>query len=633
MYPTSSTNLTVHMHNFTYVLMMLIFVLAKTSANDFNKSREAEALLATNWWGDRNASSDHCTWPHIICNEEGSVFGIYFYGDDNEDLGDLRSLDFASFPNLEYLIIHTCKLEGSIPEQIGLLSNLTYLDLSSNHLTGKLPVSLANLNRLNYLHLSNNNLTGNLIVSIANLTSLENLDLSNNYITSVSFANLTCLKYIDLSNNTLTGILPAQIAGLRNLYDLDLSGNNFIGQIPSSFGSMVNLTNLDLSANQLNGSIPPALITNLHKLETLDLSNNNLHGPVPSRANLHVSFTSLRDLNLSHNNFNVFIPSQLVRLKNLVTVDFSQNQLIGSIPLFLYSMANLTNLTYLSFRGNLLTGNMPFGNPCSLVYLDVSSNLMTGAISSVCDCRNLEYLDIGGNHFVGKALNQGDFPHLLFSYQSQNHLNGEMGCPSNNLTSGQSETNEHKRRKQHIPRLTIFVPIIVGICFLVVAYFIYSRKKATTKKIQPEITKHGDVCTIMNYDGTIAYDNFITATEDFDLKYCIGTGGYGSVYEAKMPNELAYSMAVNEKCDVYSFGVVALETIGGKHPGELLSYFNSSTSHGMMLENILDQRLSYPTDRLIEKEIICVCHVALACILTDPKARPTMRNVSNELSR
>lgn len=92
-------------------------------------------------------------------------------------------------------------------------------------------------------------------------------------------------------------------------------------------------------------------------------------------------------------------------------------------------------------------------------------------------------------------------------------------------------------------------------------------------------------------------------------------------------------MIVNEKCDVYSFGVVALETIGGKHPGELLSYFNSSTSHGMMLENILDQRLSYPTDRLIEKEIMRVCHVALACILTDPKARPTMRNVSQELSR
>jgi len=28
-------------------------------------------------------------------------------------------------------------------------------------------------------------------------------------------------------------------------------------------------------------------------------------------------------------------------------------------------------------------------------------------------------------------------------------------------------------------------------------------------------------------------------------------------------------MAVNEKCDVYSFGVVALETLVGRHPGDL----------------------------------------------------------------
>ncbi|PWA68082.1 protein kinase-like domain, Leucine-rich repeat domain, L domain-like protein [Artemisia annua] len=624
MYPTSSKNLTVHMHNFTCVLMMLIFVLAKTSANDFSKSREAKALLATNWWGDRNASSDHCTWPHISCSEEGSVISIYFYGNDNEDLGDLRSFDFASFPNLEGLSINNCKLEGSIPEQIGLLSNLTYLSLSNNYLTGIVPDSFSNLICLENLNLFNNFLTGNLTVSFANLTHLENLDLSN---------------------------------------------NNFTGILPSSFGSMVNLTNLDLSGNQLKGSIPPALITNLHKLDTLDLSNNNLDGP---------------------------IPSQLARLRNLAIVDFSQNQLRGSIPSYLDSMANLTNLTYLSFRGNLLTGklpvsltnltqlenldlsrnnfmgfippalgsmanlnvldlsdnnldgpipssfgnlsqlqflnlamnsisgpipqdiayltnfnlghldlhhnrlvgaihpefwklssvsfldlssnklsgNMSFSDPCSLLYLNLSRNRMGGVITSVCGCRNLESLDISGNYFVGEALNHCDFPYLLLLNQSQNHLTGEMIWSSNNLRSAKSACNEHKRRKQHLPRLTVFLPIIVGLCFLVVAYCFYSRKKATTKKLQPEITKHGDV-----------------------------------------------------------FGVVALETIGGKHPGELLSYLNSSASQGTMLENILDKRLSYPTDRLIEKEILRVCHVALACILTDPKARPTMRDVSQELSR
>ncbi|GKB48742.1 MDIS1-interacting receptor like kinase 2-like protein [Tanacetum coccineum] len=74
-------------------------------------------------------------------------------------------------------------------------------------------------------------------------------------------------------------------------------------------------------------------------------------------------------------------------------------------------------------------------------------------------------------------------------------------------------------------------------------------------------------------------------------------------------NESKTRMIVNERCDVYSFGVVALETIGGKHPGDLLSSLNYSKNRGTMLENILDPRLSYPTNRLIEKEIIqCWSH-------------------------
>ncbi|GKU97138.1 hypothetical protein SLEP1_g10318 [Rubroshorea leprosula] len=49
-------------------------------------------------------------------------------------------------------------------------------------------------------------------------------------------------------------------------------------------------------------------------------------------------------------------------------------------------------------------------------------------------------------------------------------------------------------------------------------------------------TKNGDIFSIWNFDGRIAYEDIIEATEDFDIKYCIGTGGYGSVYRAQLPN-------------------------------------------------------------------------------------------------
>ena len=34
----------------------------------------------------------------------------------------------------------------------------------------------------------------------------------------------------------------------------------------------------------------------------------------------------------------------------------------------------------------------------------------------------------------------------------------------------------------------------------------------------------------------IAYEDIIEAIEDFDIRYCIGTGGYGSVYKAQLPS-------------------------------------------------------------------------------------------------
>ena len=89
-------------------------------------------------------------------------------------------------------------------------------------------------------------------------------------------------------------------------------------------------------------------------------------------------------------------------------------------------------------------------------------------------------------------------------------------------------------------------------------------------------------------------------------------------------------MAVTEKCDVYSFGVVALETIMGRHPGELLSLLSSSSLSGenVMLNEVLDPRLSPPADPLVARDVILVATLAFACLSLEPKSRPTMQRVS-----
>ena len=90
-------------------------------------------------------------------------------------------------------------------------------------------------------------------------------------------------------------------------------------------------------------------------------------------------------------------------------------------------------------------------------------------------------------------------------------------------------------------------------------------------------------------------------------------------------------MVVTEKCDVYSFGVVVLETLMGKHPGELLSSFPSSSTKSMLLAEVLDQRLPPPRNCHIAHDVVLIVTLALACLNARPKCRPTMKQVSQQL--
>ena len=92
-------------------------------------------------------------------------------------------------------------------------------------------------------------------------------------------------------------------------------------------------------------------------------------------------------------------------------------------------------------------------------------------------------------------------------------------------------------------------------------------------------------------------------------------------------------MEISEKCDVYSFGVLALEIIMGKYPGDLISSLSSSATFtsNMPLNDVLDQRLSFPTNQ-VTSDVLSIAKIAIACLQTIPQSRPTMKQVSQDLS-
>ncbi|KAK7830506.1 mdis1-interacting receptor like kinase 2, partial [Quercus suber] len=71
-------------------------------------------------------------------------------------------------------------------------------------------------------------------------------------------------------------------------------------------------------------------------------------------------------------------------------------------------------------------------------------------------------------------------------------------------------------------KIKILVPLSFFLMLsLLGCFFIY---RCRVRKIEPESgeTKNGDIFLIWNYDGKIAYEDIIRATEDFDIRYCIG---------------------------------------------------------------------------------------------------------------
>lgn len=103
-------------------------------------------------------------------------------------------------------------------------------------------------------------------------------------------------------------------------------------------------------------------------------------------------------------------------------------------------------------------------------------------------------------------------------------------------------------------------------------------------------------------------------------------------------------MEVNEKNDVYSFGVLLLEVIMGRHPGDFVSSIStialstpsSSSSFtnksNILLNDLLDKRLSLPTDEAAEQVVVGM-KVAIACLHPSPKFRPNMQQVCVQLMK
>ncbi|KAJ0075333.1 hypothetical protein Patl1_34647 [Pistacia atlantica] len=232
------------------------------------------------------------------------------------------------------------------------------------------------------------------------------------------------LKELDISINSFHGHIPTEFgAYLPMLQTLNISRNALNGSIPSSFGDMKSLVFLDLSNNLLTRGIPEYLATDCTLLQFLVLSNNSLQGQIfPTNFNLKK-----------------LLPRWLGNKSCLIDIIMSKSHLEGPIPL---GFCQLESLEVLDFSVNNIIGSLPSCfPPSSIKQVHLSKNKLQG-----------QTLDIGYNHFEGNIPDWIDMlSNLTCLILSNNDFQGEMSIRLRKLSQLRLIDLSHNKLFGHIP--------------------------------------------------------------------------------------------------------------------------------------------------------------------------------------
>jgi len=170
--------------------------------------------------------------------------------------------------------------KGFEPDTFKNLASLTYLYWYSYGRTGlgggvQLP-DISSCAKLTTFIMSGNNFEGP-VPSMASNNNISNIQLSNNKLTGPipKFENRLNLNYLYLDNNNLTQFNGFK--GTSKLYYVYIQNNQITGEIPMLSGSSnsPNLNYFFANNNQFT-SYAPGSFAGLKNLYTLDISNNNL---------------------------------------------------------------------------------------------------------------------------------------------------------------------------------------------------------------------------------------------------------------------------------------------------------------------------------------------------------------------
>nr|GEV68003.1 leucine-rich repeat-containing protein [Tanacetum cinerariifolium] len=378
----------------------------------------------------------------------------------NNNLNGTFPLWLANLPELQVLVLKSnrkmwrrvnwniCALPlGEIPQSLAGIKGLGVLNLSQNHLIGRIPEG-TQFNTFDESSFAGNlGLCGFQLPKKCNeqtrkpqLEAHENHEEKSGFTWEVVTLGYGCgtllglvMGYLMLStrrvkwaipsislqhgqsifagyvNNLFNGVIPRcfgyfsshlQMVDLGNnsFHGIILNENHLEGEVPSSFSKCVLLsfskvsvayTFVDLSSNVFGSEIPD-IIGDIAYLKVLNLTRNNLTGPVPSELlllsklvsldlswnrfrpvlrphvfkNLLQNFTLLSDISLGSLNLSLLLPEYLNISSALKSLDLRATRIYGKLPDNIFNLPSLEKLD-LSINFDLI-GSLPKRNLISM---------------------------------------------------------------------------------------------------------------------------------------------------------------------------------------------------------------------------------------------------------------------------